>query len=146
VTRLAALAALAVPASSHVVAGCADGQGDRGSGEVTTWRVDHSAPEPSPSDRTIAVLVDEVACNAGEPPEPDRIQPPDVVYAEDAVTVTYVVEPPEGARTCLASPPARLDLELNQPLADRVLLDGGEAIGNRSGRLRNSRLDEKRCC
>jgi hypothetical protein len=60
-----------------------------------------------------------------DPPDPDRIKAPRIDYARKGVTITYFVEPPEGAQACPGAPPARVHLELAEPLGDRVLQDGG---------------------
>jgi hypothetical protein len=81
-------------------------------------------PPPDRSSRVIPVLIDELNCNGGEPPEVSRIHEPEVVYGNDSITVTYLLDAPKGLDTCPTSPPARIDLALTAPLGDRALLDG----------------------
>jgi hypothetical protein len=93
-----------------------------------TWRLDSAAPAPSPSSTDLALLVGERNCNGGEPPDQDRIRPAIVDYGGRAITITYFVDPPEGAQTCPGAPPARVTLSLDEALGDRVLSDGGMVI------------------
>lgn len=90
-----------------------------------TWRLDPSTPGPGQTSTDLTLLVSERNCNSGDPPDLDRILAPRIDYGRNAVSVTYFVEPPDGAQTCPTAPPARVDLELAQQLGDRVLEDGG---------------------
>ncbi len=79
----------------------------------------------TPRTTSIEVLVTERACTGGMPVE-DRLGPPDVHYAEDAVEVLFSAEPFESdydTVTCQSNPPAEVTLELSGPLGDRQLLD-----------------------
>lgn len=122
-------AAAAALAASIALLGCGTEAGDADMAEVTTWKIDRSGPPQSAAGSTIRVLVEETNCNGGQPPERERIQEPAITYEEDAITVTYSLVSSRSIATCEASPPARVDLVLDEPLGDRVLLDGGRPDG-----------------
>lgn len=77
----------------------------------------------SPQSTAIEVLVVESGCAGGEPAT-GRIPDPDIVYEEDRVVVTIGVVPKAGAQPCPGNPPTEYTVELDEPLGDRVLLDG----------------------
>jgi hypothetical protein len=79
--------------------------------------------ELSPDVTTIDVLVNEVGCAGGEPAD-DRIPAPDITYDDDAVVVTIGVVPRPGDQTCPGNPDTAYQLELDEPLGERELLDG----------------------
>lgn len=80
---------------------------------------------PSAQDTTIEVAVQEDSCDSGRGPD-GRLLEPHVRTTDDAVTVTFFVEPREGddAQTCESHPPATTEIHLDEPLGDRELLDG----------------------
>lgn len=47
-----------------------------------------------------------------------------MVESEEAVTVYFSSEPVRGGASCRGNPEASYTLELDEPLGDRVLLDG----------------------
>ena len=69
-------------------------------------------------------LVTEVACAGGQSSE-GRIVGPDISYTDESVTVTFGVRGTGGMNTCPGNPPTHVAVRLDEPLADRVLLDGG---------------------
>jgi len=76
---------------------------------------------------TLEVLVSELDCSSGTPAG-DRILPPNVVYDEKSVTITFWVAPfrtSEDAVTCIGPPPTALRIVLPEPVGERLLLDGG---------------------
>ncbi len=73
---------------------------------------------------TLAVVVIEGACADGKPPG-DRLQPVERFETAEAVTLTFWVRSQTGAHRCPGNPPTRVEVELDDPLGDRVLLDGG---------------------
>lgn len=95
----------------------------------TTWEVDQSAPPPRATSQRIPVLVYATHCASGKPPSANRVHEPTVAYQDDAITATYLVDAPPGLHTCPGSPPARTELILNEPLGDRVLIDGARPEG-----------------
>ena len=87
------------------------------------WPEDEAAVDADTTE--VAVLVQEDSCDSGRGPE-GRVQDPETTYGADVVVVTYPITPrdEEGMFTCQAHPPAVVVLELDEPLGDRVLLDG----------------------
>ena len=88
------------------------------------WWLDPTAPPPGPSDRGFTALVLERVCASGKSPE-DRIAPPLVSYAPDAITLIFGVRPRPGGQDCPGNPPGRFRVTLDQPIGNRQLLDGG---------------------
>ena len=70
----------------------------------------------------IRVLVNERQCTSGRDPLP-HLREPQVTYAEDEVVVYWTSDPGTGG-TCVGIPPVTTTLDLDEPLGDRVLLDG----------------------
>lgn len=89
----------------------------------STWRVDAESP-PGPTSTTFPIEVLERACASGRPAD-GRIADPIVEYGEDAITVTIPVRQIEGGATCPGNPWTPFVLELDEPIGDRALLDGG---------------------
>lgn len=87
-----------------------------------TWRLDPASP-PAPEDRTVTVLVTEIACAGGRPPL-GRLLPPVVLATTDAVTIAFAVRKLPGGQDCPANPEARVVVELSERLGDRGLFDG----------------------
>lgn len=71
----------------------------------------------------LEVLVTERACNSGEDAR-GRIEEPTVTAGAESVTVVFAVRPRGGAQDCPSNPETPFTLILNEPLGDRVLLDG----------------------
>jgi len=86
------------------------------------WRLD-PASLPAPEDLTVTVLVTEIACASGKPPQ-GRLLPPVVLAADDAVTIAFAVRRLPGGQDCPANPEARVVIELAEPLVNRGLFDG----------------------
>ncbi len=115
------------------------GDGDRWQGEF----VEPCTPRPYvdgqlvgywwPADETalatdtteVAVLVQEDSCDSGRGPD-GRVGEPQITYGADVVVVTFPVAPRDegGVFTCQAHPPAAVVIQLDEPIGDRVLLDG----------------------
>ncbi len=85
--------------------------------------LDPAAPPPGPDATTLHGLIVERACASGQPPN-GRVQAPVVVYDEHAVTVTVTVRETPGGADCPGNPEVPITIELEQPLGDRVILDG----------------------
>lgn len=90
------------------------------------WDVD---PErsPSPEDRVLHLLLSERACTSGADPRP-RLEEPQVSYGESVVTIALFVRhlgPPGVFHTCIGFPAVPIEVELEEPLRDRRLLNGG---------------------
>jgi hypothetical protein len=102
--------------SPHIV--LAEGLG------TADWWLDPAQPRPGPKDRAFTALVLERACASGHSSD-GRIAPPLVVYDADAITLTFGVRHRPGGQDCQGHPPGRFQVSLDEPLADRQLLDGG---------------------
>lgn len=87
-----------------------------------TWALDGA--DPAPPDTTFTAHVTEVACASGQSSE-GRVQEPVVTYLEDVIIVTFFVEPLEGVQDCPGNPPTPVEVQLEEPVGDRQLLDGG---------------------
>ena len=91
---------------------------------LATWVLDPDAPAPGPGARAFDALVTERECTSGQPMGA-RLQPPSVTYGRDSVFVVFAALPQvnQGFATCPGNPPARVRVELSEPLGDRRLLD-----------------------
>lgn len=87
-----------------------------------SWRLDPTEL-PTPDDRTVTVLVTEIACAGGQPPL-GRLQPPVVLATDDAVTIAFAVRKRPGGQDCPGNPESRVVVQLSEPLGDRGLFDG----------------------
>lgn len=91
-------------------------------GDVATWRVDPADP-PAPHDTTVTALVMRTGCAGGQT---GNVLRPGVVASGEVLTVTFTVEPLEGdgEATCQGNDEVRYQVDLEEPLGDRRLLDG----------------------
>lgn len=90
----------------------------------SVWRVDPESP-PAPGSSLIRIEVMEHECASGRPAD-GRIAGPIVEYGEDAIIVTVPVYPVDASFvTCPGNPWTPFVLELDEPIGDRTLLDGG---------------------
>ena len=92
---------------------------------VAQWWVDPGAEPIGPESERILAQVHELACASGESAD-GRILAPTIAYGTDDVTVTVIVESVEGFAECPGNPLTPYLIELDEPLGDRVLLDGGQ--------------------
>ena len=76
-----------------------------------------------PETAEFTALVTEVACASGQSSE-GRIVGPDISYTGESVTITFAVRG-IGEANCPSNPPTPVVVTLEEPLGDRVLLDGG---------------------
>lgn len=91
---------------------------------AATWRLPRDEAI-GPGTTVFRARVTEIPCVGGQPSD-DRLQPPIVVYGEETVLVAFVVTPPaDGGGDCPGNPPASVEVELREPLGNRILLDGG---------------------
>jgi hypothetical protein len=88
-----------------------------------TWRLDPGFPAPAAGDRTIHVLINEVACASGTSPE-GRVVAPAVAVSERAVTIAILVRTRPGANECPGNPEFAMAIDLPEPLGGRPLFDG----------------------
>jgi hypothetical protein len=91
---------------------------------LATWVLDPDAPAPQAGTRTFDAVVTERDCTSGQPMGA-RLLPPSVTYGRDSVFVVFAATPQadQGFATCPSNPPARVRVELREPLGDRRLLD-----------------------
>lgn len=80
--------------------------------------------ELTPGTQVVEIVVHEVGCADGDSAE-GRIEEPEVAYTSDAVIVTVRVRAKGGDVTCPGNPLTPHVLELEEPLGERDLLDGG---------------------
>jgi hypothetical protein len=92
---------------------------------VAEWWADPDADPIGPRSERIRALVHEQACANGQSAE-GRILPPTIVYGTDEVTVTVIVQSIVGGAECPGNPRTPYTIELDEPLGDRTLLDGGQ--------------------
>ena len=79
---------------------------------------------PGPRARSFPIEVTEIECASGQPAD-DRLLPPEIVLSDDAVTITVLVATlDDDERTCQGNPSVEVEIELPEPLGDRMLLDG----------------------
>jgi hypothetical protein len=88
---------------------------------VATWR---PAGAVDPDSSRLPLLVNENACASGASAA-GRIEEPDVDYRADAVVITFRVEQRGGSQDCQGNPDTPYVLDLQEPVGDRQLLDGG---------------------
>lgn len=87
-----------------------------------TWALEGS--ELGPEDTAFTASVTERSCASGQSSE-GRVRDPLIVYTDEAVIVTFFMEPLDGGQNCPGNPPTAVDVQLDEPLGDRSLLDGG---------------------
>ena len=92
----------------------------------TTWTLDPDVPAPAADATTFTALVTETECTSGQAMGA-RLLPPSITYGEEEVLVVFAAQPQisKGFATCPSNPPARVVVELREPLGDRRLLDAG---------------------
>ena len=77
-----------------------------------------------PDTTEFVAMVTERACASGQSSE-DRIAEQQVDVEPGRIVVTFRVRPLEGAQECPGNPPTPVQVDIGQPLGDRVLVDGG---------------------
>ncbi len=93
-----------------------------GLGDVEIF-LDPSRP-PDPGDRTVRVLVSELACADGREMG-RRLLGPQVIESEGQVQLAFaVVEAEPGTVECIGNPVTAVDVELDRPLGGRSLVNG----------------------
>ena len=94
-----------------------------GGARAATWQLADEAAVNGAS-TTITVLVSERSCVSGKAPD-GRIVGPRVVIEPGVVRIAFGVTPLPGDQECQGSPPARVVVDLGEPIGDRVLSDFG---------------------
>lgn len=100
--------------------GCTPRPFHPGGSAASWWPTDLVAAETSQLD----IEVRERACASGESAE-GRILDPVIRSDEHTVVVSVFVRPLDGDQTCPSNPATPFTLDLDEPLGDRELLDGG---------------------
>jgi hypothetical protein len=78
-----------------------------------------------PETTEFVAMVTERDCASGQSSE-GRIVGPEVEWSNASVTVTFTVRSPAGEfHDCPSNPPTAVHVALEEPIGDRVLLDGG---------------------
>lgn len=79
--------------------------------------------EPDPESATLPLQAWEVECANGEPPEGREVRPVVLNENDETVSIVVLVEPVTGGANCPSNPAFTVDVELDQPLGDRTVLD-----------------------
>ena len=90
---------------------------------LATWAFPPGAPPPDPASTSFTALVTERACTGGTEMGA-RLQPPRIAYGDTTVTVLFAAVPLPGGHDCPGNPSAEVEVELQEPLGDRRLVDG----------------------
>ena len=99
---------------------------DLGSFTEAGVTLDPDAP-PQSGDERIALLVSEHDCNSGQPAT-GRIELIELVETATTVELVIGVRPNTGGiRTCQSNPPTPFTVDLEQPLAERMILNAAVA-------------------
>jgi hypothetical protein len=117
----AVLAGLGAPACGDEPEAVAPLARTPGLGAPAVWTPDPGNP-PSPDRSTFTALVTRLGCNDGTT---GRVGTPGVTGSETEVIVTFTVKfASEGYHACPGNDQVAVEVDLGQPLGDRVLLDG----------------------
>jgi hypothetical protein len=92
-----------------------------GASSVATWQPDGPV---DPVSTRLALLVNENECASGATAT-GRIKDPDVEYRAESVVITIRVEQRGGDQDCQGNPDTPFVLNLDEPVGNRQLLDGG---------------------
>ena len=71
----------------------------------------------------LTLLVNERACTSGRDPRP-HLSDPTIIEQDDLVVVSWTSQRPRGAQNCIGNTPVEQVVHLDEPLGDRLLLDG----------------------
>lgn len=107
-------------AVAGLVACGADRAGSPTSGEAATWETRTALTSSS---SFFTAHVSRLECSSGVTGD---VLAPEVEYAAERVVVTFeVAENDEGDASCQSNAPVSYDVVLEEPLGDRLLVDGG---------------------
>ena len=104
-----------------VMSGC--GVGSPAEVGPATWAF---APgqDIGPETSEFVAMVTEGACASGQSSE-DRIAEQQLDLEPGRIVVTFRVRRLDGVQECPGNPPSAVQVDLGEPLGDRLLLDGG---------------------
>jgi hypothetical protein len=80
------------------------------------------ADEPTAAATSLALLVTERACASGQVPEGREVQPI-VTESDETLKIVVLIEAPVGDQSCQGNPSFPLEVDLDQPLGDRTIID-----------------------
>ena len=109
--RTIALAVLAVT----LLAGC------EGRSSSAAWILD-PAYEITAETTDLHLIAQQKGCAYGGPPVEERVMPPEISYANDAISVTIRIR--ILAAGCFLTPPFPLVVQLAEPVGSRVITHG----------------------
>jgi hypothetical protein len=89
-------------------------------GDVASWTV-RPGQVLDPAATTFSADVVRETCNDGVT---GPVLRPGVVVTDAEVVVTFTVEPSTGMHRCPGNPPVSYEVDIGQPIGDRVLVDG----------------------
>ena len=89
------------------------------------WWLDPAGPPLTPETTTLAILVREIECASGQPPE-GRVLPPTIVTSGDAFQIAIGIREQSTAQDCQGNPAYAAELVLPEPLGARALFDASE--------------------
>jgi hypothetical protein len=93
---------------------------------VVDWVLEADAGPVGPDTTTVTLLATERDCASGQPMG-ERLNEPVVTVTVDAVLILLSVEPREGDQNCPSNPSQRVQIDLPEPLGDRVIEDARSA-------------------
>ncbi len=91
-------------------------------GAVVDWMVDPESEPPGPDSTVLVLLATERGCASGQPMG-DRLHEPNVALTANAVVITLTVEPRQGDQDCPGNPSQQVEIDLQEPLGQRVITD-----------------------
>jgi len=89
---------------------------------AAVWWRDPDADD-SGDDRVLHVFATDPNCASGRPTG-DRLRPPTLETTDDEVVITFTAEPVTGDQSCPGHPPTPYQVQLDEPIGERTLLDG----------------------
>ncbi len=78
--------------------------------------------EPGPEANTLSVLITERSCAGGQPPAGREVIPV-ITETDTEVHIVVLVAPVRGGATCPGNPQYPVEVQLDQPLGDRIIRD-----------------------
>lgn len=90
---------------------------------LATWTFPPDSDRPGPQATSFEALVTERACTGGQAMG-NRLQRPLIAYEPTVVTVIFAARPLLGGHDCPGNPSTLVEVQLQEPLGDRRLVDG----------------------
>ena len=89
------------------------------------WKLSDPKSPLAERQSRVKALLTERACASGKRSD-DRIRPPRVSYGARRIVILALVKRRPGAQTCPGNPQTKYTFRLDEPIGDRVLVDGAE--------------------